>query len=1346
MPNGDLSVVDVLSLPLSGGDIIYFEDPLVAQKQNRVPSAMIFQAPPVAPPVPKEVPRQRQVRAPQGASFKVGAEDVLVRDEAGNFVQGYWRITDIEGDRITLTDKSLSPGRTITVDVKTLESWQRVTTMTIERGELFVAGDKTKYAGRLEFFKDTDGTNKVLLTDEKNGRRTTFLFKNVTSYRPRGEDLTTQFIRVPDPQFGDKSVNKSGLKGEGQWVLVDFADLRLVQFLKTNMDPIYADLQSGSVTPEEAAIAANDAIIANVRFDEFGETPDDLVNLAKFLDQGVCNEMSMLLQVSLQYLGVGSRMEKGPFGEGRHAWVRLTDPRASPLVLDPAMKRVTAPSDARHYERYVDDETPFAQRGMKTVAVLHSSPEEAIPPEAWSKKDSENTESGPAPTEMPEKIEALPVEKTESIPKWEVGELTVRGGGLPLEFGPRPDEAVVVGAKMLGSPERTEVGEKITVEVEGEISEVALEKPPPEGTAPMIKPHRASGAEPAKRAVASASSIEKPQAVERDSPFVAFLRGAGRLFGQVRKGLFPQRLPERPPDELPKIPATKGPKPVLEAEFSDEYTDDIIATTRRSGPRDAEANRAMLNDVSRRQQLETAATALRQAGLSARLAEQTGIPARDITALYRTPLNRALVTEHSLFHFKDGTLSVTKGGLNSTESVLLEAGDETSALAGAVRELDFTAHLHLGEPRPSDEDFGIVMARARLNPGEAQRHTVFGTIDGEPAFVQLAVIHENGGIKTSLTASDNISDDSLAEIDMSARRMARLIESKSGEEALEAAFHPAAMAPKVTVDHYRQELDGLADSEALDDLMKRSMPDAERTKVMIEWHSLWQNYVIDRYPEIDEAVNAFERGLFKSDKSTQARPLNRQIRDFRDSCDFLSGGMGMSPAEITKVFKGDYGPPARFIEGIGFLKEHGISNEDIKAVMTNPATMTDLANSATKAEKGAEVVKDIHRQILAGARDPVNGQFVSSMYATQTRLLLDVANIAATFNDPAYAEQFIRGQQGLILNPALDDAVKRRQIQASLSQPHVINDFLIRSMGRYADILEGVGNNSARTYLDGLRTGISHGDARSKDLAMDFIMSANAIREGRLKAVLKNPHWDAALLETFFREAAYSAQSHGGKSPDFLKRVAANIAQQDARGGFALQNRGTIEGYLLELEIFNLIAGHGKLISTPDGGNLLPSQIPAKIDYQVSDVADPSLVGIEYRDPVTGTTLTSPLDMDVIVDSNPPLEYVEVKRTVRGGDDKQNRQREKIRMATKLKLTEKPGCITTGIDPRFAQQLIRDGTYEYVVVIGLNPATRQYQIVDVYGNNPRIGNEPVHTGDTFAPAPHIGIGNFPYTL
>ncbi|MBI4410987.1 MAG: transglutaminase domain-containing protein [Deltaproteobacteria bacterium] len=438
-PNGGMVMTGENSILVQDGDTIFFSDPRQYQERGSEPIAMTFRPPKVDKPaaVPPQVradaiPRRQSPHIPpkskQAGLFRVGQEDVLVRDEAGKFVFGYWKITKIKGDQITLTDKNVTPARTITVSAATLESWQRVTTMTIESGELWIAGDKTKYAGKLEFFMDTGGTNKVRVIDERTGREKIVPLDSVVGYRPRGEDLTAQFSRVADPQFPDKSVNKSGLGGEGQWVLVDFSDPKLVTFLQRQMDPIYADLQSGRITPEEAATRAREVISREVRFDEFGDTPDNLVNLAEFLDQGVCNEMAMLLQVSLQYLGIGSRMRKGNFGEGgRHAWVELDRPGAKPLILDPAKQWTVDPTKPDMEELYslyhVDRKTPFDQPPMKTVAIFDTGSGENSP--SLSPAKPEVTEAGVAP----EARQAVPAPAVKPIPFPEGSSFTVYDRG-----------------------------------------------------------------------------------------------------------------------------------------------------------------------------------------------------------------------------------------------------------------------------------------------------------------------------------------------------------------------------------------------------------------------------------------------------------------------------------------------------------------------------------------------------------------------------------------------------------------------------------------------------------------------------------------------------------------------------------------------------------------------------------------------------------------------------------------------------------------------------------------------------------------------------------------------------
>ncbi len=248
------------------------------------------------------------------------------------------------------------------------------------RVELFIAGDKDKYVGRLELIERALSSPLVRIHAENFVKD--FELADILTVRNRRIDLTSQWAhpRITDPQFRDPSINVSRVNGDGKVVLVDFSDPRLTGFLEGYMEPLRAQLDAGEITSREAAETARQIVQDFIPYDRVrghpfaGELANQRYRLGDFIEKGVCNERGMLLQVSLQYIGVDSRMEKGslnPFG-ARHAWVRARFPIKrgdALLILDPQMSRAFEVGVDAIADSYQDDSTPFARDKIGTVVV-----------------------------------------------------------------------------------------------------------------------------------------------------------------------------------------------------------------------------------------------------------------------------------------------------------------------------------------------------------------------------------------------------------------------------------------------------------------------------------------------------------------------------------------------------------------------------------------------------------------------------------------------------------------------------------------------------------------------------------------------------------------------------------------------------------------------------------------------------------------------------------------------------------------------------------------------------------------------------------------------------------------
>ncbi len=244
--------------------------------------------------------------------------------------------------------------------------------------EFFVRGSKEKYVGWIDAIHGDPVNPTVILRSGENGKKS-FSFDQIVTIRGRDktDELSSRYIRVPNPQFRDKTINVSGTDGSGMVVLVDYEDPRLTGFIDQYIRPIRDRLDGGQITQHESAIEVWRAVRDYVPYDSprvrNGGIPNQLYRLGDFIETGVCNERGMLVQVALQYIGVESRMEKGSFGNERHAWVRSSFAKGSgervDVILDPQIDRplVVGVDDMAKY--YQDDSTPFAKEKVGTVVV-----------------------------------------------------------------------------------------------------------------------------------------------------------------------------------------------------------------------------------------------------------------------------------------------------------------------------------------------------------------------------------------------------------------------------------------------------------------------------------------------------------------------------------------------------------------------------------------------------------------------------------------------------------------------------------------------------------------------------------------------------------------------------------------------------------------------------------------------------------------------------------------------------------------------------------------------------------------------------------------------------------------
>lgn len=249
--------------------------------------------------------------------------------------------------------------------------------------EIFVVSSKEKYVGSVEDLSETYVTIR-----NKDGKDFTFEIEDVLTVRSRrpASNLTSGYIRVPHPQFPDKSINQSGKTGDDMMVLVDYSDPQLVSFLKKHFEPIRRDLVSNQCTEEEASKKVWEIIHTKVEYDELSlyiNRENKLYSLSQFIKKGVCNERGMLEQIAYQYLGIRSQLEKGYPRYNRHAWVRVYPKDRSGnnkkvFIADPQAD-VWMDATSEEAKKYQDDRTPFAKKEIPTAVGTASSAESLQP-------------------------------------------------------------------------------------------------------------------------------------------------------------------------------------------------------------------------------------------------------------------------------------------------------------------------------------------------------------------------------------------------------------------------------------------------------------------------------------------------------------------------------------------------------------------------------------------------------------------------------------------------------------------------------------------------------------------------------------------------------------------------------------------------------------------------------------------------------------------------------------------------------------------------------------------------------------------------------------------------------
>jgi len=368
--------------PVKGGEYFYVDGVLKARLPRQLP---------------KQQPRKVEVGGP---AVEARIADALRRRDAGSLKRNVELTIPVQqGSRDSISGLPVShPGRFAMEDGRQVVA-EPYTKVSGETQAVFIGnkkvgtkriGDwpvvvedavvylnqtnKDKYRGRTELItRDETGEQVILFTDANPPHhQTIFKLSDVLLLRQGGteHDLTSEYSRVANPQFKDREVNESV---NGKRVIADFSDPRLVQYIEQNILPIRNRLDSGEITYAEAAKLAWKAVSENTAYDKariYGHLKARLFLLGDFVEQGVCNERGMLLQVAYQYLGIESQFEKGKQFGGRHAWVRITDDRVGEIIADPQHDSLYGAHEEGVAGLYlVDTETEFHDGTMIGVRV-----------------------------------------------------------------------------------------------------------------------------------------------------------------------------------------------------------------------------------------------------------------------------------------------------------------------------------------------------------------------------------------------------------------------------------------------------------------------------------------------------------------------------------------------------------------------------------------------------------------------------------------------------------------------------------------------------------------------------------------------------------------------------------------------------------------------------------------------------------------------------------------------------------------------------------------------------------------------------------------------------------------
>lgn len=250
----------------------------------------------------------------------------------------------------------------------------------------FKRGEIKKAIGwiKTQISEDATPVYEFIEFNPKTGRPSRYKYiipdSAILSIGERGGSLAKQVNREmihPDllasAQFKHGSYNQSGRAGIGMMVRVDFSEPKLRDFITDNFSLIREQVAQGRLSKSEAAHQVVSVIASKVPYDyDRLDTGIEkrLYSLSEFIETGVCNERGMLTQIALQFVGIESRLEKGPMQGGRHAWVNVTDynvlMETGGMKLDPQWPELSFyPSDRGFNERQ-DDGTAFQEDKART--------------------------------------------------------------------------------------------------------------------------------------------------------------------------------------------------------------------------------------------------------------------------------------------------------------------------------------------------------------------------------------------------------------------------------------------------------------------------------------------------------------------------------------------------------------------------------------------------------------------------------------------------------------------------------------------------------------------------------------------------------------------------------------------------------------------------------------------------------------------------------------------------------------------------------------------------------------------------------------------------------------------